>query len=245
ELKNGQRVVVEGNILENNWADGQVGYAIVLTPGNGTANASAVVQDINILNNVIRHTGAGVNILDYGWVVGNQRASRQTNRITIRNNLFQDVNANTWGGEGTLVKLTGTPQVTFDHNTVLQSGNITTAYGNACEGFQFTNNIVNHNDYGLMGGGQGGGNPTIAVYFPGSVIRRNVFVGAPADRYPNDNFYPPSLEGVKFADRARGDFRLSAASSYRARATDGKDVGCDLVALNAALAESDRLPLGQ
>ncbi|HKP72948.1 MAG TPA: hypothetical protein VJT82_08425 [Pyrinomonadaceae bacterium] len=235
ELKNGQRVVVEGNILENNWADGQVGYAIVLTPGNGTANASAVVQDINILNNVIRHTGAGVNILDYGWVVGNQRASRQTSRITIRNNLFQDVNANTWGGEGTLVKLTGTPQVTFDHNTVLQSGNITTAYGNACEGFQFTNNIVNHNDYGLMGGGQGGGNPTIAAYFPNSIIRRNVIVGALDQYYPSDNFYPSSLGAVGFADQSNDNYRLLPTSAYKNAATDGKDVGCDFDALNAAL----------
>ncbi|HJR07922.1 MAG TPA: right-handed parallel beta-helix repeat-containing protein, partial [Pyrinomonadaceae bacterium] len=234
---------VEGNVLENNWADGQVGYAIVLTPGNGTGSASAVVQEVTITNNIIRHTGAGVNILDYGWVVGNTRASRQTNRITIKNNLFQDVNANVWGGEGTFVKLTGTPQVTFDHNTVLQTGNITTAYGNANEQFQFTNNIVNHNQYGLMGAGQGGGNPTIAVFFPNGLIRRNVFIGAEAERYPGDNFFPPSLEGVKFADRARGDFRLAAASAYRARGTDGKDVGCDIAALNAALAETDRLPL--
>ena len=243
ELKNGQRVHVEGNVMEHNWADGQVGYAIVLTPGNGTGTPSAVVQDITIVNNIIRHTGAGVNILDYGWVVGNTRASRQTNRIVIRNNLFQDVNANVWGGEGALVKLTGTPQVTFDHNTVLQSGNITTAYGNASEGFVFTNNIVNHNLYGLMGAGQGGGNPTIAVFFPNSVIRRNVFIGGEAERYPVDNFFTPSLEGVKFADRARGDFRLAATSAYRGRATDGRDVGCDITALNAALAVTDRLPL--
>ncbi|HJR07927.1 MAG TPA: hypothetical protein VJ842_11765, partial [Pyrinomonadaceae bacterium] len=48
ELKNAQRVWVEGNVLENNWADGQVGYAIVLTPGNGTGSASAVVQEVTI-----------------------------------------------------------------------------------------------------------------------------------------------------------------------------------------------------
>jgi len=241
ELKSAQRVHVEGNIMENNWADGQVGYAIVLTPGNGSTNPSAVVQDITITNNIVRHSGAGVNILDYGTL----KASRQTNHITVRNNLFQDVNAGVWGGEGHFVKLTGTPQVTFDHNTVLQSGSITVAYGAACESFVFTNNIINHGAYGIFGGGQSVGNSTIAVYFPGSVIRRNVLVGGLAQYYPNDNFFLPSLEGVKFVDRARGDFRLSASSSYRARGTDGKDVGCDLAALNAALSETDKLPLGQ
>ena len=34
ELKNAQRVTLEGNLLENCWAAGQYGYAIVLTPRN-------------------------------------------------------------------------------------------------------------------------------------------------------------------------------------------------------------------
>ncbi|HJR07928.1 MAG TPA: hypothetical protein VJ842_11770, partial [Pyrinomonadaceae bacterium] len=233
---------VEGNVLENNWADGQVGYAIVLTPGNGTGSASAVVQEVTITNNIIRHTGAGVNILDYGWVVGNTRASRQTNRITIKNNLFQDVNANVWGGEGTFVKLTGTPQVTFDHNTVLQTGNITTAYGNANEGFVFTNNIVNHNQYGLMGAGQAGGNATINVYFPGADVRRNVIVGGLAQYYPSDNFFPSHLDAVGFADQSGDNYRLLPTSAYRNAATDGKDAGCDFDALAAAFGNSSGSP---
>ncbi|HLL70956.1 MAG TPA: hypothetical protein VK363_05950, partial [Pyrinomonadaceae bacterium] len=159
------------------------------------------------------------------------------------NNLFQDVNAQVWGGEGALVKLTGTPQVTFDHNTVLQSGNITTAYGNPSEGFVFTNNIVNHNLYGLMGTAQAGGLPTINVYFPGSVIRRNVMVGALPQYYPGDNFFPTSLDAVGFANLAGNDYRLLPTSAYKNMATDGKDVGCDFDALNAALGYGPASPL--
>ena len=47
ELKNARRVLVEGNMLENNWADGQSGAAVLFTPRNqeGTAPWSAV-QDV-------------------------------------------------------------------------------------------------------------------------------------------------------------------------------------------------------
>lgn len=34
ELKHAKRVLVEGNVFENNWADGQTGMAIVLKSTN-------------------------------------------------------------------------------------------------------------------------------------------------------------------------------------------------------------------
>src|SRR4029079_8835004 len=34
ELKNAQRVVIDSNVIENNWAAAQDGYGIVLTPRN-------------------------------------------------------------------------------------------------------------------------------------------------------------------------------------------------------------------
>ena len=39
ELKNAQRVLVDGNVLERNWPQAQNGYSILLTPRNqdGTA----------------------------------------------------------------------------------------------------------------------------------------------------------------------------------------------------------------
>jgi hypothetical protein len=76
-------------------------------------------------------------------------------------------------------------------------------------------------------------------FFPRGTIRRNIIAAVPdfldvPTTYPSDNFYPASLDAVGFTDRAAGNYRLSAKSRYRARATDGKDVGCDFDALEAA-----------
>jgi hypothetical protein len=59
EFKNVQRVLVEGNIFEYNWASGQQGYSILFTPRNQSGTAPlTVVRDVVVQNNVIRHVAA-------------------------------------------------------------------------------------------------------------------------------------------------------------------------------------------
>src|SRR5260370_21827542 len=52
ELKNAQRVLVDGNLLQNNWTQAQTGVAVLFTPRNqdGTAPFSAV-RDVTFTNN--------------------------------------------------------------------------------------------------------------------------------------------------------------------------------------------------
>jgi len=228
ELKSARRVQVVGNIIENNWADGQVGYPIVLTPGNGSALASAQVQDVLITNNVVRHAGAGVNILGYGYFGGTAQASLQTNNISVVNNFFDDIDSVYWGGVGRFLQITESNFITFDHNTVLHSNHVILAYSAACQNFVFKNNIANHNEYGIYGDGYGSGNAAIAQYFPGSTILKNVIAGANSNSYPTDNFYPALLD-------LEASGRLKPDSLYLTSATDGTAVGCDFDALALAM----------
>ncbi|MGH9940157.1 MAG: hypothetical protein ACREAM_28280, partial [Blastocatellia bacterium] len=56
ELKNAQRALVDSNIFEYNWADGQSGAAIVFTPRNQSGGSPwSVVQDVTFTNNIVRH----------------------------------------------------------------------------------------------------------------------------------------------------------------------------------------------
>ena len=60
ELKNAQRVRIEGNVIENNWQASQSGYALVLTPRNQDNTAPwTVVQDVTIRSNIVRHVNGG------------------------------------------------------------------------------------------------------------------------------------------------------------------------------------------
>ena len=56
-----QRVLFDSNVIENVWADGQLGYAIVLAVRTGQSGDFAVVNDITITNNVLKNVVSGIN----------------------------------------------------------------------------------------------------------------------------------------------------------------------------------------
>lgn len=233
ELKNAQRVIIEGNILENCWVDAQVGYAILLKSVNQDGGASwSVTQDVEVSNNVIRHASGGVNIQGRSQ----DQPGGQTARVSIRNNLFEDISGERWGGEGAFMKISEAEGVEVNHNTVLQSGNVITAYGSPSTGFDFRNNLVLHNTYGIKGDGANSGNDTLAQYFPDVQFKKNVIIGAVDSAYPQKkNFYPLSIQDVKFMDFTKGDYRLSPASPFKRAGLKDEDIGVDFDELEAAM----------
>ena len=47
--------------------------------------------------------------------------SRQTNRIVVRDNVFDGIDREVWGGDGYFVLLSDAPRdITIDHNTIIQ-----------------------------------------------------------------------------------------------------------------------------
>jgi hypothetical protein len=232
ELKNAQRVVVDGNVFENNWLAAQSGYAILLKSVNqdGTAPWS-VVQDVQFTNNVVRHVSSAINILGRETTF----PALEANRITIRNNVFEDVSGAAYGGRGVFLLVVGGTEITVDHNTVFNDHAITLfADVRPSLGFVFTNNILIDRGYAVWGGSAAAGNDTIAKYFPGSKFFGGIFAGSNPAHYPVANFYPPSLDAVGFVNAAQGKYRLAATSIYRRGATDGTDPGCNFDLLNAA-----------
>jgi PKD repeat protein len=88
----------------------------------------------------------------------------------------------------------------------------------------------------VFGGGSTSGLPTLNAYFPGWTFRRNVLAGGNASVYPSDNFFPSLTEFyAQFVNYSGGDYRLASTSLYRAKGTDGKDIGADIAAVNSAI----------
>ncbi|MBI4475629.1 MAG: glycosyltransferase [Acidobacteria bacterium] len=228
ELKNARRVLVDGNLFEYNWPQAQNGFAILFTVRNQKGRAPwSVVEDVTFVNNLVRHVGAGFNILGRD----DNHPSQQTRRIAIRNNLFLDVGG-PWGSGRLFQLLEGTRDVIIDHNTAAQTGGILLGGESAPHsGFLFTNNIAPHNRDGIKGTGTRHGLPTLERHFPGAVVRRNLIVGGNAAEYPPDNFFPPSLADVGTFTRDGGRYRLALARSFRHAGTDGRDPGADLGAI--------------
>ena len=234
ELKSAQRVLIDGNVMENNWLAAQTGYAVLLKSVNqdGTAPHS-VVQDVTFTNNIIRHVSSAINILGrdtrYPAVVANN--------IVIRNNLFEDISAAKYGGSGRFLQINGGVDITIDHNTVIADGStVVAADGTPTERFTFTNNVMPHNLYGIKGTGTAVGNGTITKYFPNGLFVGGIYIGAKASLYPVGNFYPATIDAVGFVDFIAADYRVSSVCIYQGGASDGADPGVDFDVLQSVFA---------
>jgi hypothetical protein len=229
ELKNAQRVLIESNVFEYNWAESQNGFAILFTPRNQSGQSPwSVVQDVTFVNNALRRSGSGFNIAGPDNEAGVSQPSR---RILIRNNMIEDIDGKAWGGDGKLFQIIGGAEyVTIDHNTGFATGNILTT--ESAQGLNvalvFTNNIVAHNAYGVIGTDTEIGLSTLARWWKSYVFKKNVIVGGQASNYPPDNYFINSFSDVGFVDMAKGDYRLSSSSSFRNAGADGKNIGCNL-----------------
>lgn len=233
ELKNAQRVLIDGNVFEYNWPHAQNGYSILFTVRNQDGRAPwSVVQDITFTNNIVRHVSSGINILGSDDI----HQSQPTRRIRIANNLFVDVNGGTWGGFGRWIQLlAGTSDVAVVHNTVFQSGEVVVASGAPTTNFEFRDNLVN-GSAGFGGDGTyGSTNATLSTYFRNAVVTKNCFVGGNASSAPAGNYFPASFDQVGFVNMSGGDYRLAAGSPYKNAGSDGRDLGADVTAISGAL----------
>jgi len=223
ELKNAHRVLVNGNVFENSWGDAQTGFAINLKSADQEEKAPwSSTHDVSFSDNIVRHAASAIGIegRDPGGALS------YTNRISVANNLFEDIDGKTWKGSGAFLQIVaGSPSpkgavngpgnITVDHNTALQSDNIITADVAPSRGFTFTNNITPNNQYGVKGSGTGTGVGTLKKYFPGSVFQLNVLIGATCSLYPPGNFCPDTVDDVGFVDYSGGDYHLGEGSPFR------------------------------
>jgi hypothetical protein len=164
EFKRAQRIRIEDNVFDGNWADWTpLGPAIgLLTRADGEA-VNNRVQDVSIRNNVFRRVATGIQILSTDDRV--EQPSLPIARIAIENNLFKNIDfyqmrsapssvgllypSSNFGGQvlyagGVLEDLT------FRYNTVLDNRGRGPAIfwfvGGRGSGVQLTDNVLTHND---------------------------------------------------------------------------------------------------
>ena len=230
ELKNAKNVVIDGNIFENNWTDGQTGIAILFTVRNqeGTAPYS-ILENVTFTNNIVKGAEGALNLLGSD----NEKPSQRSSGLMIANNLFVDI-------RGPFLTMNGYNNVSIIHNTHFQSFNITILYGTPVEQFVYRDNLTirGPKGYGVFGDSLGEGLAPMRKFIPGAVFKNNVIAGADSSVYPKDNYYPPP-EKVGFVNFEKGDYRLAPSSPYAKAASDGQPVGCDWSKLNFSAKTSE------
>jgi hypothetical protein len=237
EIKNVNRLVYEGNYnlgYPANWA---------ITPRNQYGTAPWITTSHLILRNNWMATDTG-----YPEVAGrmagialqdNEHTSTPAADIQIYNNFAKNI-ANMLqmkGGDGWLVK----------HNTIINDSPTVSGYHGAVvlEGVPSTNwifkdNIIGYSSYGMICSIPPG---SLGICWPNGIFQNNVVVdfagaGVSGGEWGRGGVLTPiknRFSQIGFIDPVNDNYRLSASSPYKGKATDGKDPGVDMDEILRAL----------
>jgi len=269
EIKNAVRVLVDSNLMENNWGGfSQNGFGILLTPKNqheGNTNVCPLceVTDITVRFTHLSHLGAGIQLATSlsGDGVGGAAAQAGT-RWSLHDLVLDDLSTAYDGGGTGLLIANNWPQnpvntVTINHVTVfpdpqshmMVTGNV--AANQQMYQFVFTNSLFVTGTHPIWNVGWGATScgyedvPLITLNrcFNNSIFTNNVLItppaAFPASTWPADNLFAATIDDVEFTNFNNGDggnYELLPTSPYKNAGTDGKDLGADIVQLDADLA---------
>jgi hypothetical protein len=213
EFKNAQRVLVDGNILENNWTMAQTGTAVLYTPRAEYGKMPwAVVQDITFTHNLVQHAAGAFDMLGIDNTDKTTTGVVRLHRALIKDNLLLDISKTNWTGYGALFELlSGADSITIDHNTGFSDHFFVLADGPPSSKLFFTNNIVQRSQAGFVGSGTAEGTVTLTKFAPAAVFSYNVIVGGNSSLYPAGNMFPatiPVLQLVNYGGPDSSDYAL-------------------------------------
>jgi hypothetical protein len=258
ELKNGVRVLFDGNVLENSWGGfSQAGFSILLTPKNqNNVCPICVVHDVTIRYNLISHAGDGFQIANIPSVSGG--LSMGLWNVSIHDVVMDDISGRVYLGGGHLFQESSSNHVSVLHDVAIShvtafkkdAGAAMLIVGNnksfpEMYGFVWSNNIFSGSGgVATTGGGaencayhMNGPAAMLASCFKEFEFSHNALVG-PIGKWPAGNFAPASTAEVKFATSKQplARYQLLPTSPYAHAGSDGKALGADVEALSAAVA---------
>ncbi|HYM75133.1 MAG TPA: putative Ig domain-containing protein [Candidatus Dormibacteraeota bacterium] len=232
ELKNAQRVLFEGNVLEYSWGGfSQEGFAIGMGPKNQAKNGLGVcplcqVTDITIRYVKIRHVGGGLQLGNGDSDIGG--VALAGGRYSVHDLTAEDINGTTYSGYGDFAQVStgkGAPilhDVTINHVTAFQPGIMLNigddiTINQPMNNFVYTNNITNAGTAPTKTtGGNGSANcafqNTPIIVLPKCFLQytfsTNAIVATPSNyppaQYPVGNYFPASAAVVDFVNYNNG-----------------------------------------
>ncbi len=241
ELKNAQRVLFEGNILENSWGGfSQSGFSILLTPrnqnnGNGHDHLCPLcrVTDVTIRYCKIAHVGSGFQIANAPADGGAVASAGE--RYSIHDVVIDDIDGKKYAGFGAfMILFSNVPtlkDVKMDHITAV-SPRVFLNLGVMAEKIQnltFTNNLIGAREKQIASGGGGPANCAfqrdarspagVLKDCAGSITFTNNAIINGYGAWPPGNFFPKNAEAVGFAKGSDGfgEFRLCKAKDAQCK----------------------------
>jgi hypothetical protein len=262
ELKNGQRVLFDSNILENTWGGfSQFGDSILITPKNQSINGDNVcptcqVTDVTVRYTTISHVAGALQIANI--LAPPNGVALQGQRYSIHDIIADDIDGTTYAGNGIFAEISTIAQpllqnvainhvTAFPPQTMLNIGGPNTV---KMPGIAMTNSIVTSGEYPVWSTGALGSADcafydvplkTMGLCFTGYTFAYNAILNAStqyqAPAWPSGNFFytTSDIDFVNYNNGNGGDYHLLPSSPAKGAGSDGLDLGANVDAVYQAI----------
>ncbi|MBV8478401.1 MAG: hypothetical protein JOZ36_17220 [Acidobacteria bacterium] len=220
---------------------------------------SCQVTDVTIRYSTISHVGVGIEI---GTIFSDGAgAALAGERFSVHDITVDDVSRTKYLGGGSFMALLNQwatnplNQLTVNHVTAFPDPNVhILSVGDKVSnpkmsGFVFTNNIVGAAKFPVWSAfsqpdcsGADLPLPVLQSCFSSYAFNHNALIGVPpgypSPVWPTGNSFPISVASVQFVNYNNadgGDYQLLPSSPYKNAGSDGKDMGADVAAIQAAI----------
>lgn len=216
ELKNAVRVLIEDNVFDGSWLDGQVGPALVFKSINDQGNCNwCRTTDVTVRRSYVTNAGGGLVISGAENYNSTGTVDSVARRIRLEDVVFDNLNTGVYTGSGRGVQISSAASDIVMERTVT-AGNIGAAM--VLDNYKpsprtaFLNNAWVHGYYFATATGTGMGLPTMTASLPGFVWQSmNVVRGARLDPLPAGTNVVTSEGAAPIATQVRATV-LSAVS---------------------------------
>jgi hypothetical protein len=235
ELKNAVRVLVQANLMDNNWGGfSQTGYGILLTPKNqhtqSGANVCPVCQvtDVTVRYTYVSHAGGGIQMASDLSGNGKDGAPALAGaRFSIHDVVLDDLNKKYVGGGTAFEIMNAWPKnplntITINHITAFPDpGSHMIIMGNLSQnasmyGLVFTNNLVVTGQYPVWNteGTTSCAVEDVPIISIAKCFITNTFANNglvtpppsfPPSKWPTNNMFPQTINDVEFTNYNNGD----------------------------------------
>jgi len=195
ELKSAKRVLLQGNVFDGSWVDGQTGFAVVLKVSNQSGGCTwCETTDVTFRQNIFRNIGAGFSI--QGLQGGSAHpVGGLLSRVAIEDNLVENVNVGQFAGEARIISVMNNVQsLAIRRNTLTTTGKLmqflNLASNPAGTDFVFERNVATYGNYGFFSSWYGIGESSMKGFKGVKSFANIVMIGATKAGYPNGTFVP-------------------------------------------------------
>jgi hypothetical protein len=234
EIKNGRRVLIEGNIIEYSYGTSQDGHVMNFKANNqsGGCNWCSAV-DITVRNNLFRHLAAVLKIARINAPTG------ELGDILVENNIFDNVDQLAFSGVSTTktIEFEQDPtNVIIRNNTIINdnannNGSLVyfTSTPNVTD-FNVSQNLGRANAFGVKGDGVASGWASIDAFTTNPTFAQNSIAGCSASAYTGNDCPTYATWEAQFTQYNNGN-----GGDYHV-ANNPMNAGADIDAVMAATA---------